>query len=79
MADLGRQENWLVSPTKEVEVKWMDVRIQEVKSKMAANKQRIEDAIKGVVVDLEAKNMMLQMELDKLLNDRKKLEGTQEG
>jgi hypothetical protein len=77
MADIGRQENWLVSPTREVEIKWMDVKIQEVRSRMAANKQRIEDALKGVIVDLEAKNLMLQMELDKLLNDKKKLSQTE--
>ena len=74
MTDLGRQENWLVSPTREVEAKWMDVKIQEVRSRIAANTQRIEDALKGVIVDLEAKNLMLHMELNKLQEQRKKLD-----
>jgi hypothetical protein len=66
MADLGVQQNWLVSPTHDIEIKWLDVQIQERKSRIARHKQDIEDLVKGRITELEAKIMMLDLELKEL-------------
>lgn len=72
MADLGGGGQFLVSPNIEVEQKWLEVQIQERKSRIARHKQDIEDLQKGRIVELEAKVMMLDRELkhleDKLVN-----------
>lgn len=66
MADIGVQQTWLVSPDREIEKKWMQVQIQERKSRIARYKQDIEDLVKGRMVDLEAKILMLEKEMKKL-------------
>jgi hypothetical protein len=70
MADIGQQQNWLVSPNKEVEDMWMKVRIQEKKSQLAGYRrsikeceQKIEDLKEGVMVDLTAKAIMIEKEI----------------
>ena len=63
MADLGERQTWLVSPTKEIEDKWIEVQIQERISRIARYKQDIEDFKKGRILELEAKIMLLELEL----------------
>ena len=65
MGDVGSQ-HWLVSPTREIELKWIEVSIQEKKSRIARHKQDIEDLLKGKIIDLEAKIGMLELELREL-------------
>jgi DNA repair exonuclease SbcCD ATPase subunit len=76
MADIG-SSNWLVSPNKDVESMWLDVQIQEKRSRMAGSKraileaeQKIEDIQKGVILDLKAKVIMLEREI-KFLQQKK--------
>jgi hypothetical protein len=71
MADIGVTQNWLASPTREIEEKWIDVQIQERKSRIVKTRQDIEDLIKGMKVKLEAQVMMLEREV-KMLQDKKK-------
>jgi hypothetical protein len=66
MADLGVQQHWLVSPTKEIEDKWIEVQIQERKSRINRYHQDIEDLKKGRILELEAKIMMLELELNEI-------------
>lgn len=63
MPDLGIQGNWLVSPTKEIEDKWIEVQIQERISRINRYKQDIEDYQKGRIPEIQAKIMMLELEL----------------
>jgi len=63
MADVGVGQNWLVSPTREIEDKWIEVQIQERKSRIIRYRQDIDDLRKGRIVELEAKIMMLELEL----------------
>jgi hypothetical protein len=72
MGDLRVQTNFLVSPTPEIEQMWIDVRIQEKKSTIAGIKQLIEDLKKGKILDLEAKTMMHEKELELLIQSKKK-------
>ena len=72
MADLPSR-NWLVSPNKDVEDMWRDVQIQEKKSAIASAKrsideltQKVEDIQKGLMVDLNARIIMLQREVKAL-------------
>ena len=66
MPDLQFEGNWLVSPTTEIERKWIEVQIQERKSRINRHKQDMEDLIKGKLVDLEARILMLDQELKEL-------------
>ena len=66
MADIQLEGNWLVSPTIEIERKWIEVQIQERKSRINRHKQDMEDLIKGKLVDLEARILMLDQELKEL-------------
>lgn len=66
MADLQVEGNWLVTPNAEIERKWIEVQIQERKSRIARHKQDMEDLIKGKLVDLEARILMLEQELKEL-------------
>ena len=66
MADVGVQGNWLVSPTKEIEDKWIEVQIQERISRIARYKQDIEDLKKVRILELEAKIMLLELELKEI-------------
>ena len=70
MGDIGERQNWLVSPTKEIEDKWVEVQIQERISRIARHKQDIEDLKKGRILELEAKIMLLELEL-KAIQSRK--------
>jgi hypothetical protein len=66
MADIGGGQNWLVSPTREVDIKWIDVQIQERISRIVRHRQDIEDLVKGQIVSLEAKIIMLDKEVKEL-------------
>lgn len=66
MADLGGSTHWLVSPTKEIEDKWIEVQIQERKSRIARFRQDIEDLQCGKITELQAKIMMLELELKEI-------------
>jgi len=70
MADLGVKGTWLVSPTKEIEDKWIEVQIQERISRISRYKQDIEDLKKGKILELEAKIMMLDLELKEIESRR---------
>ena len=72
MADL-QTENWLVDPTDEIKRKWLEVKIQECKSRRARHLQEMEDLIKGSMVQLEARVLVIDLELKKLENDLMKL------
>ena len=71
MGDLGGQQNWLVSPNKDVELKWKRVRVQEKKSQLAGYKrnmsqlvQQVEDIQKGQMLDLEGRIIMVEREIE---------------
>jgi len=66
MSDIGERQQWLVSPTKEIEDKWIEVQIQERISRIARYKQDIEDYKKGRILELEAKIMLLELELKEI-------------
>jgi hypothetical protein len=66
MADIGVPRNWLVSPTKEIEDMWIDVQIQEKKSRIVRHRQDIEDLQKGKLTELNAIIKMLEMEVKEL-------------
>lgn len=63
MADLDVNRGWLVSPNAEVELMWLNVQIQERRSRIARYKQDIEDLQKGKILDLQAKIIMLEKEV----------------
>lgn len=71
MSDLTQKTNWLVSPTKEIEDKWIEVQIQERISRINRYKQDIEDFKKGRILELEAKILMLELELKEIESRRK--------
>jgi hypothetical protein len=66
MADIGTPTNWLVSPDAEIEKKWVEVQIQERRSRIVRYRQDIEDLQKGKMLDLEARIMMLEREIENL-------------
>ena len=66
MSDIGERQTWLVSPTKEIEDKWVEVQIQERISRIARYKQDREDYKKGRILELEAKIMLLELELKEI-------------
>ena len=66
MSDLRVEEMSLVDPTNDIKRKWVEVKIQECKSRIARHQQDKEDLIKGKLVDLEARILMLDLELKKL-------------
>ena len=70
MADIGSNQQWLVSPTKEIEEKWREVQIQERISRIVRYKQDIEDLQKGRILELEAKILMLEMEVARLKSEK---------
>lgn len=70
MADIGSKQTWLVSSNREVEEKWLDVQIQEKVSRRNNAKQRIEDLVKGMKVQLEADIIMLDKEIENLHKKR---------
>lgn len=74
MADIGINQQWLVSPNAEIEAMWLDVQIQEKKSRMSRHRQDIEDLEKGQILSLRAKIMMLDKEIQFLENKRKNIE-----
>ena len=73
MADLQTEGNWLVSPDTDIKRKWIEVQIQERKSRIARHHQDIEDLLKDKVLDLEARIMMLERELSELEQEKRKL------
>jgi len=82
MADLGGNQNWLVSPNKDVELKWKRVRIQEKKSQLAGYKrnmkqleQQVEDIKEGQMLDLEGRMIMVEREIEFLNSEIINTEG----
>ena len=71
MADLPVNTQWLASPDAVVEEMWINVQIQEKKSRIVKTRQDIEDLIKGMKVKLEAQIMMLEKEI-RFLEEKKK-------
>jgi hypothetical protein len=70
MADIGTPKNFLVSPTKEIEDMWIDVQIQEKRSRIARHHQDIEDIKKGKLTELAAIIKMLEMEVQMLVQKK---------
>lgn len=66
MSDIAVEGNWLVDPDNEIKQKWIEVQIQERKSRIARHRQDKEDLIKGKLVDLDARILMLEKELKDL-------------
>ena len=66
MSDLPVEQMALVDPSNDIKRKWVEVKIQECKSRRARHQQDMEDLIKGKLVDLEARVLMLDLELKKL-------------
>lgn len=66
MSDIPVEIMSLVDPTNDIKRKWVEVKIQECKSRRARHQQDMEDLIKGKLVDLEARVLMLDLELKKL-------------
>ena len=73
MADIQVEGNWLVDPTVDIKRKWIEVQIQERRSRMARHKQDMEDLVKGKMVDLEARVLILDQELKQLESDKARL------
>ena len=73
MADVPIEGNLLVDPSKEIKLKCIEVQIQERKSRIARHKQDMEDLVKGKLVDLEARILMLTGELKELEAEKKGL------
>lgn len=74
MADIGINRNYLVEPNRDVKVKWLEIQIQERKSRVVRLRQDIEDITKGRIVELEAQMIIANNELIKLESDKKLLE-----
>lgn len=70
MSDLPIPHNWDVQPPIAVQKKWLDVRIQELRSRLAAAKQLIEDLQRGRILELEAKITMLELSITELEGKR---------
>jgi len=68
MADKGISQNWLVSPTKEIDEMWMKVEIQQKISAVVRKKQDIEDLEKGRILDLQAQIKLHELEIKELEN-----------
>ena len=66
MSDLRVEEMQLVDPTNDIKRKWVEVKIQECKSRRARHQQDMEDLIKGKLVDLEARILELDLQLKQL-------------
>jgi hypothetical protein len=66
MSDLPVEQMSLVNPTDEIKLKWVQVKIQECKSRIARHQQDKEDLIKGKLVDLEARILELDLQLKQL-------------
>ena len=86
MADLGGNQNWLVSPNHDVELKWKQVRIQEKKSQLAGYKrqmqhleQQIEDIKQGQMLDIEGRIIMTEREIEFLNSEIITMQGGQNG
>lgn len=76
MADIGVNRNYLVEPNRDVKIKWLEIQIQERRSRVVRLRQDIEDITKGKIVELEAQMIIANNELIKLENDKKLLESS---
>jgi len=75
MADLPiPREDFGVEPPMSVLRKWLDVEIQQVKSRVSSTRQSIEDLKCGEVVKLEAILEMLELKLQNLEDKRQTVE-----
>jgi len=66
MADKPIRQNWLVDPTKEIQIKWKQVEKQQKVSQLMKTRQDIEDIKKGQILGLEATCEMLELEIKRL-------------
>ena len=71
MADMGVNTQWLASPDARVEEMWIDVQIQERRSRIVKMNQDIEDLMKVQKIKLDAQVMMLEKEIGYLLEKKK--------
>ena len=83
MADLPSRD-WLVPADNDVKLMWHDKAMQEKRSAIAAGKrtldefkQKIEDIEKGMILDVQARIIMLERELVELEKQRTALEAGQ--
>lgn len=67
-SDTGMQQQYLVSPTKEIDDMWAMAAIQQKRSAIFRYKQDIEDLTKGRILELTAKIKMLELEIASLEN-----------
>jgi uncharacterized small protein (DUF1192 family) len=77
MSDLPVAQHWLVSPSFEVEKKWLQVQINERVSRVNKIKQDIQDLKDVQLIKLEAQVILLEQEINKLkaeLNKKEPLE-----
>jgi hypothetical protein len=75
MADLPVNQQWLVSPSQEVEKKWIQVQINERKSRINKVRQDIEDLKQVQLIKLEAQVMVMEQEIKELEVDLKNKQG----
>lgn len=66
MADLPVSQNWGVEVPDDVRKMWLNVQIQELKSRITRTQQDIEDLMKGKVLTLQANLKMLELSLKDL-------------
>lgn len=71
MGDLKVMQQYAITPPPEVEQMWINVKIQEKKSTIAGIKQLIEDLKKGKILDLEARVIMNEKELEMLIQSKR--------
>lgn len=75
MADLPVARYWEVEATAEVEQLWLDVKIQELRSRIKRTEQDIEDLQKGKMAELTANLKMLQLTLSHWLEKKNSIKG----
>ena len=71
MGDLKVMQQYEIEAPPKVREMWIDVKIQEKKSTIAGLKQLIEDLKKGKILDLEARIIMNEKELEMLIQSKR--------
>ena len=74
MSDLPVHQNWLVSPSYEVEKRWLQVQINERVSRVNKIRQDIQDLRDIQLIKLEAQVILLEQEINKLRSELNKKE-----
>jgi len=72
MADLPivQHQNWDVVVPEDVKRLWLDMQVQEFKSRINRTKQDIDDMVNGKVLGLKANLKMLELSLQELESKR---------